>query len=168
MEVAEGVGVGKARRQARILEIIAARVVDTQEELAARLHGEGFTVTQATVSRDIRDLRLVKVPTGDGRYRYAPAEGTEAGPVISERLLRLLTECLTGYAASENIVVLSTVPGTAEGVAEAVDRLRAPEVIGTLAGERTVFVVIKPKRAVPQFLERVRQLAGAASPSPSR
>lgn len=170
METVGGVGAQKARRQARIMQLVGQRVIDTQEELAARLQGEGCAVTQATVSRDIRELRLVKVPTGDGRYRYAPAEPPAPLVVLSERLLRLFAECVTGCDASENIVVLSTLAGTAQGVAEAVDALRAPEVIGTLAGERTVFVVVKPKRAVPRFVERVRRLSSFVPepPSPAR
>lgn len=148
----------KARRQARILELVGQRVVDTQEELAAQLQREGFGVTQATVSRDIRELRLVKVPTGEGRARYALAEAATAPARLSDRLLRLFAECVTGVDHSENMVVLSTLAGTAQGVAEAVDALHLPEVIGTLAGERTVFVVVKPRRAVARFLERVRQL----------
>jgi transcriptional regulator of arginine metabolism len=148
----------KARRQSRILEIAREQVIETQEDLAARLQREGFAVTQATVSRDIKELKLAKVPTGDGRYRYAPAD--EAPAPQGERMLRLFRDCVTGYDASENIVVISTLAATAAGVAEAVDGLRAPEVIGTLAGERTVFVVIKPKRAVPRFLGRLDEILG--------
>lgn len=147
----------KARRQSCILNLVGAHVIDTQEELAARLAREGFRVTQATVSRDIRELRLVKVPTGDGRYRYAPSAQSELG-LLNERMLRLFRECVVRCDASENLVVIHTLPATAAGVAEAVDGLHAPEVVGTLSGERTVFVVVKPRRAVPRFLERVRRL----------
>lgn len=156
---ASGAGAQKVRRQARILEVIAASVVETQEDLAERLNAEGFTVTQATVSRDIHDLRLIKLPTGDGGSRYAQGPA-DAEAALSARLLGLFGECVTGVDASLNLVVLSTLAGTAAGVAEAVDRLRAPEVIGTLAGERTVFVVIKPPEAVGSFLERVQRLRG--------
>lgn len=166
METVNGTGAQKARRQTRILELVAQRPIDTQEDLATHLQAEGFPVTQATVSRDIRELRLVKVPLGDGRQRYAPAETPAAAPALGERLMRLFAECVTGCDASENIVVLSTLAGTAQGVAEAVDALRAPEVIGTLAGERTVFVVVKPKRAVPRFVELVRRLGSFADGPP--
>jgi transcriptional regulator of arginine metabolism len=149
----------KARRQARILEIVRQEIIETQEELARRLEQAGFPVTQATVSRDIKELKLARVRTGDGRYRYAPPEEPAAG-VARDRMLRLFRECVTDFDSSENIVVLSTLPATAEGVAEAIDNLRLPEVIGTLAGERTVFVVIKPKRAVAGFLARLRQMLG--------
>jgi transcriptional regulator of arginine metabolism len=149
----------KARRQTRILEIVRQGIIETQEELARRLEEEGFPVTQATVSRDIKELKLVKVPMGDGRYRYAPAAEPAVG-VARERMLRLLREYVTGFDASENIVVLSTLPGMAEGVAEAIDNLHLPEVIGTLAGERVVFAVVKPRRAVAGFLTRLRDILG--------
>ncbi len=152
----------KDRRRQRILDLIAAHAIDTQEELAARLEAAGFPVTQATVSRDIHDLRLVKVPAGDGRYRYAPS----VSPDPDARLLRLFRDCVVSHDASENIVVLNTLPATAAGVAEAVDKLGLPEVIGTLAGERTVFVVIKPKRAVPAFLARIAHLLAPRANGP--
>ncbi len=149
----------KSRRQLRIVDIIKTQEISTQEDLADRLRREGINVTQATVSRDIKEMHLVKVPTGDGRYRYALPEEKTNGP-HSERLLRILRECVISHDASENIVVIHTLSATAQSVAEAIDNLKAEEVIGTLAGERTVFVVIKPKEMVKGFLERLRQLLG--------
>lgn len=147
----------KSRRQKLITEILRDRVVETQEELAELLRQEGISVTQATVSRDIKEMHLIKIPNGDGRYRYAlPEEGVPGG--FGEHLLRLLRECVVRTDWSENIVVIHTLPATAAGVAEALDSLDAEEVIGTLAGERTVFVVVRPKEAVPRFLGRLRQL----------
>lgn len=147
----------KSRRQLRIIDIIKNEVIATQEELAERLRQEGISVTQATVSRDIKEMHLVKVPTGDGRYRYALPEEKTAGP-YSERLMRILQDCVVSYDSSDNIVVIQTLPATAQSVAEAIDNLNAEEVIGTLAGERTVFVVVKPKEMVSRFLERLRDL----------
>lgn len=149
----------KSRRQMRIMEIIREEVIGTQEELAERLRREGIDVTQATVSRDIKEMQLVKVPTGDGRYRYTLPEDRPGAPHL-ERLMRILKESVTGYDHSENIVVINTLPATAQSVAEAIDMLRMEEVIGTLAGERTVFVVIRPKEAVPRFAERLREILG--------
>lgn len=149
----------KARRQLRIMEIIRNEEVSTQEELARRLRQEGIAVTQATVSRDIKEMQLVKVPTGDGRYRYALPEDRGSG-AYADRLLRMLRESVISYDCSENLVVVNTLPATAASVAEAIDLLHAEEVIGTLAGERTVFVAIKPKEAAPRFLERLRGLLG--------
>lgn len=147
----------KARRQMKILELIRDDVIDTQEDLAQRLRAGGIQVTQATVSRDIKDLQLVKVPTGDGRYRYAqPEEGVLTAQ--SERMLRIFRECILGVEYSGAMLVLATLPATAPGVAEAVDGLRWREIIGTLAGERNVFVVVKPVEAAPVVAERLRNL----------
>jgi transcriptional regulator of arginine metabolism len=148
----------KGERHARILALIAERRVGTQDDLAAALEREGFNVTQATVSRDIRELGLVKVPVAEGGARYAPPGAPAPGAAISERMLRLFRECVVGVDWTDSLVVLATLPATAAGVAEAVDGLGAPEVIGTLSGERTVFVAVKPKSAVPSFVRRLRAL----------
>lgn len=143
----------------RIMEIIRREMVSTQEELATRLREEGINVTQATVSRDIKEMQLIKSPTGDGRYRYALPEDRGPGP-NGERLLRILRESVISYDYSENIVVINTLPATAASVAEAVDLLNAEEVVGTLAGERTVFVVVRPKEVAGRFVERMKNLVG--------
>ena len=149
----------KARRHMRILEIIRQEPIGTQEELAEKLKKEGIVVTQATISRDIKELKLAKVSLGDGRYRYLPPSEA-SGSAHRERLLRILRECVLSWNFSENLVVIETVPATAQGVAEALDLLRFEEVIGTLAGERTVFAVIKPKEAVERFLSSLKELIG--------
>lgn len=147
----------KARRQMKILEVIRQDVVETQEDLAQRLRDAGIQVTQATVSRDIKEMQLVKVPTGDGRYRYAqPEEGALAAQ--SERMLRIFRECILGVENSGALIVVTTLAATAPGVAEAIDGLRWREVIGTLAGERNVFVVVKPPDASAAIADRLRGL----------
>ncbi len=160
-----GAGSEKARRHARILQLVATRAAQTQEDIAAALEHDGFAVTQATVSRDIRELRLVKAPAPEGGHRYVQA-GAAAGGLPETLLRHLFGSCVTGYDHSESIVVLSTLPGTAQSVAEAVDGLGAGEVIGTLSGERTVFVVVKPKSAVPRFLQRLRRLGQRGPDAP--
>lgn len=149
----------KARRQMKILELIRQHRIETQEDLVDRLRQAGIPVTQATVSRDIKELRLVKASAGDGRHRYALPEESGAS-VHMERMLRIVRECVVGMDYSENTLVLSTLPATAAAVAEAVDNLRWAEVIGTLAGERNVFVCCKPKEAAPAVMERLRELIG--------
>lgn len=149
----------KARRQMRIMEIIRAEAISTQEELARRLQKEGINVTQATVSRDIKEMQLVKIPAGDGRYRYALPDDRSGGP-HADRLVRMLRESVISYDFSENLIVVNTLPATAASVAEAIDLLNAEEVIGTLAGERTVFVAVRSKEAAPRFLERLKSLVG--------
>lgn len=146
----------KARRQAKILELIKHHPIETQEELAARLTREGIPVTQATISRDIKELHLQKVPAGNGRYRYAlPDDGT---PASWDKRRRLLQESVLSVDYSENIVVIRALQGTAPTVAYAIDHLAWKEVIGTVAGEDTVLAVVRPKEAAPDVVERFRTL----------
>ncbi|MEW6523138.1 MAG: arginine repressor [Bacillota bacterium] len=147
----------KARRQVKILEIIRHHVVETQEELARHLRSEGLDVTQATVSRDIKDLNLVKRPTGDGRYRYSVPDDHQ-GIGASAKLKRLFADCCLGVDFSENIIMIKTLSGTAPGVGEAVDTLRMPEIIGCVAGDNTVLVVIRSKTTVQDVVEKLRTL----------
>lgn len=150
--------VTKARRQARILELVKQYHIETQEELASRLAREGIAVTQATVSRDVKELHLRKVPAGDGRYRYAlPEDGAQAGP---DRRKRILQESVLSVDHSENIVVIRTIQGAAPSVAYAIDHLAWPEVIGTVAGEDTVLAVVRPRKAARVVVDRLRALMG--------
>lgn len=146
----------KARRQARIMELIRSDRVATQAELAETLRREGFSVTQATISRDIRELGLVKVPH-EGGYRYAPPDRASA-PSLLERLRRFFRDSVVSLDASENLVVVKTLPGTAGAVAEAIDRLDFEDIVGTLAGENTILVVVRSKRQVPGLLARFEEL----------
>lgn len=147
----------KARRQMKILEIIRERPVETQEELVQELRKLGMPVTQATVSRDIKDLNLVKVPTGDGRQRYAPPQDqVMAG--FAERLRRVLRDTVLSLEASENLIVVKCLSGTAPAVGEAIDSLRWQEIAGTVAGDNTVLVVVRGRERSQSVLERLRQL----------
>ncbi|WP_264844733.1 arginine repressor [Caldinitratiruptor microaerophilus] len=146
----------KARRQAKILELIKNHAIETQEELAARLTREGIPVTQATISRDIKELHLRKVPAGNGRYRYAlPDDGT---PGSWDKRRRILQESVLSVDHSENIIVIRALQGTAPTVAYAIDHLAWKEVIGTVAGEDTVLAIVRPKEAAPEVVERFRAL----------
>lgn len=147
----------KARRQAKILELIRTQVVETQEELAYVLGREGIPVTQATVSRDIKELQLTKIPTGDGRYRYSIPDEQSGGPSWDKRR-RLFQESVLGVDYSGNMIVIRALQGTAPSVAYALDHLAWPEVLGTIAGEDTVFVVCKPIDAADQICDRIRRL----------
>ena len=151
----------KSRRQMLLLQIIRDRPVRTQEELTELLRREGIQVTQATVSRDIKELKLIKVPDGTGQYRYAAPD--DAAPAHArERLIRLLRDSVLSVDASENLIVVKTLSGTAPTAGEALDRMEWPEVIGTVAGDNTVLVVIKPATAVPEVLRRLRAALEAA------
>lgn len=146
----------KPRRQARILDIVRREIIETQEQLAESLRDTGVAATQATVSRDIRELGLIKVPTGDGRHRYAlPDSGS---PVPGERLLEIFRSAVLSVEWSENMVVLQTLAAMADAVAEAVDSMRLTSVIGSLAGERTVFLVIRPREDAPRVVGTLRAL----------
>lgn len=142
----------KSRRQRRILEIVSNETIGTQKELAERLQQEGFETTQATISRDIKELLLVKVNIGGDRYKYVIAQET---PVTDAKLRMVLREFILSYDYSENLLILNTAPGNANTVASAIDRARWPQVIGTLAGDDTVMLVIKPKEAVQEVVEKI-------------
>ena len=142
----------KNRRQRRILEIVSNETIGTQKELAERLQQEGFETTQATISRDIKELLLVKVNIGGDRYKYVIAQET---PVTDAKLRMVLREFILSYDYSENLLILNTAPGNGNTVASAIDRARWPQVIGTLAGDDTVMLVIKPKEAVQEVVEKI-------------
>ncbi len=149
----------KTQRQGRILEIVRSEAVETQEELVERLRAEGFDVTQATVSRDIKELGLVKVADEAGRYRYRAPEWPGHG-YHPERLRRYFRDSVIGFDHSENLVIVKTLPGTAGAVCEAIDLMAWPEIAGTLAGENTILVVVRDRRDVAAMLDRFRQLTG--------
>ena len=151
----------KALRQEKIREIVENHIVETQSDLAERLRREDFAVTQATVSRDIKELMLVKVPmtTGGGRSRYAfPA--AEAGGRKESRLEGLFADAVTGVDASGNLVVLRTLPGMANAVASALDAAQWPEILGTVAGDDTIFAAVKPETAVDAVAGRMKGMLG--------
>ncbi len=147
----------KAIRQAKIKEIIEHEVIETQEDLAAALCRHHIEVTQATVSRDIKELMLIKVPTGDGRSRYAPPAGKNVA-FSRARMARLFQDSVTGLDFSENIIVVKTLPGTANAVASVLDYAKWPEVIGTVAGDDNIIVVVKPKDAVESVMKKMEAL----------
>lgn len=148
----------KLRRQQLILEIIEEKAVTTQEELAQELKSRGIETTQATISRDIKELRLIKVPTGGDTYRYARPQQQLDTPRLYERLRRLFNDSVVGIDYSENIIIIRTLPGAAQGVAYAVEQMGWKEIIGTVAGDDTILAVIKPKEMVGQMIERFDSL----------
>ncbi len=149
----------KLARQKKIIEIIRSGPVETQDQLVRELNRAGFSVTQATVSRDIKELGLVKVPGNGSLPRYALPERSPA-PSREDRLKRLFADSVQGMDCSENLVVVKTLPGEAQGVASAIDQAQWPNVIGTVAGDDTILVVVKPKNAAEEILERFKRLAG--------
>ncbi len=155
----------KAKRQAMILQIIRETKIETQEELAEVLRQKGVEVTQATVSRDIKELRLVKSPTGYGHYRYVVPYEPVPGDVV-RRARRSFQEYVLEVVHSQNMIILKTLSGTANAVAAAIDDLRWPEILATVAGDDTILVIVKteedgplagPMRTLLDEFRRLRQ-----------
>ena len=146
----------KTVRQVAILDIIEKQNIETQEELAEALRLRGIRVTQATVSRDIKELRLLKVLTPTGAYKYATADKAENG--LSERFIRMLAESLLSVASSNNLIVVKTLAGSANVAAEALDSLHWPEILGTLAGDNTILLIIRSEADVPAVQTRLQEM----------
>lgn len=146
----------KSVRQVTILEIINENDIETQEELADALRQRGIKVTQATVSRDIKELRLLKVLTPQGAYKYATADKAENG--LSDRFIRMLTESVVSVAAAGNMIVVKTLSGSASVACEALDTFRWPEVLGSIAGENNIFMVIRSLEEVPVIVGRIQEM----------
>jgi len=144
----------KLKRHAKIKEIIETENIETQEDLANALREEGIEVTQATVSRDIKEMMLMKVPDANGRYHYA-LPSTPANNLPPERITRVFREAVTNVLCSMCMVVLRTHPGTASSVAYAIDYMQWPEVLGTIAGDDTVFVAVADKPSVDGLINRL-------------
>lgn len=146
----------KNKRHMRIMELISQESIYTQEELADRLKNMGEDVTQATVSRDIKEMKLVKVGDGTGRSRYA-AVG-EQGSGLSARLIRVFADTVLSIESSHNILLIRTLSGSANAAAEAVDALRWPEILGTIAGDNTFMVVVREEFKAADVAENLRAL----------
>ena len=146
----------KAKRQAMIREIVESQNIQTQEELAEALRARGMVVTQATVSRDIKELHLLKVLADDGGYRYATMEKGEQG--ASDRLIRMLSDSVLDMDSANNLIVIHALPGSAHVAGEAVDSLKWPEVLGTIAGDNTILLVIRSQADVPGVVGRIQEM----------
>ena len=149
----------KSKRQAKIMEIIANRNVETQEQLLALLQEEGFRGTQATISRDIKELRIVKELTNMGTYRYA-APNSDVVNSFSTRLNTIFRECVTNFDYAQNIIVIRTLPGLASAAASAIDSMNMGMIVGSLAGDDTVMVVMRDNNAAAAFCGEIRSLIG--------
>ena len=146
----------KSSRQDEILRIIREKDVETQEELAEELRKNGYKVTQATVSRDIRELRLLKVAANGGGFKYARPERHETA--VSDRLTRILNDTLVNVDFSGNMIVVKTLSGSANVAAEALDNLGWEEILGTFAGDNTIFIVAKNETDTIEITNRIRKL----------
>lgn len=146
----------KPKRHAMILKLIAAENIETQEELATMLSAQGFNVTQATVSRDIKELRLIKVLTGEGKYKYATVEKAESD--LQERFIRLFGNCVVSITSAGNLIVVKTMAGSAAVAAEAIDSMKWPEIAGSIAGDNTVFVAVREGKSVSDIIKKFQKM----------
>lgn len=149
----------KTRRHAKILELIKEHDLETQDELLRFLREAGFDVTQATVSRDIKELRLIKTLTGDGRYKYSAAN--EAAADMSAKFFSLFTDSVLSVEAAQNMLVIKCQSGMAQAVCASMDSMYWKDFVGTLAGEDTIFVVCRNDAAAKEGQEELRRLLKA-------
>ena len=147
----------KSQRQAKILEIISTTNVETQEQLLQLLQDAGCSSTQATISRDIKELRIVKELTSLGTYRYTTSS-REMPETFSSRLNTIFRECVTGFDYAQNIVVIHTLPGLAGAAASAVDAMNMNVILGTLAGDDTVIVIMRDTNSAAAFCGEIKNL----------
>ena len=144
----------KTKRQSRILELIREYDIDTQEMLAELLEKDGFNVTQATISRDIRELKITKIGISGGGFKYAVMTGT--GSETAKRLTRVLKEGVISIDYAQNILVVKTIQGMAMGVAAAIDAMDKAEIMGTIAGDDTIFCVVKSEAKAIYLVEKLK------------
>ncbi|MDI3546719.1 MAG: transcriptional regulator of arginine metabolism [Halanaerobiales bacterium] len=147
----------KSKRHLKIINIIKDEDISTQEELVARLHEAGIDVTQATISRDIKRLGLIKVPNGRGGYKYSLPNERSQGDVYNW-LRRMFQDFVVDMDYSENIILLKTLPGTAMGLGSAIDNAEWDGVIGSVAGDDTLLLVTKPKERTEEIFHKMEKL----------
>lgn len=146
----------KTKRQTKMLELIKKHDIETQEELSDYLQKEGYQVTQATVSRDIRELKLTKVAMSNGRQRYAAL--TEANEDLSEKYTRVFRDAFVSMDMAQNILVIKTVSGMAMAVAAAIDAMHLHEIVGCIAGDDTIMCAVRSVDDTIAVMSRLRKL----------
>ena len=146
----------KVNRHAKIVELINKYQIETQDELAEYLNEAGFKVTQATVSRDIRDLKLTKVPAENGRQKYAVLQSAQNG--MTEKYVRILRDGISSMDMAQNILVLKTVSGMAMAVAAALDAMNWNEIVGCIAGDDTIMCAVRTVDDTILLMEKIKKL----------
>lgn len=147
----------KLDRQAMILEIIAQENIETQEQLLTRLQARGLRCTQATISRDIKQLHLIKEPVGQGRYRYTVSSQRNRLNV-ADKLRTIFRESIISVDFAQNIVVVKTMAGLANAAAAALDGMNVPYMVGTLAGDDTAFLLMRDTESARTFCEEIHEM----------
>ncbi|MFD2704321.1 MULTISPECIES: transcriptional regulator AhrC/ArgR [Salibacterium] len=142
----------KGQRHIKIREFISEYDIETQDELVDRLKRGGYNVTQATISRDIKELHLVKVPTADGRYKYSLPADQRFNPL--QKLKRAMIDSFIGIDQTENLIVMKTLPGNANAVAALIDNLDWEEIMGTICGDDTILIICREKDQTSEMIDR--------------
>lgn len=150
----------KSQRQAKILELISQQDIETQEQLLCVLEQNGIHSTQATISRDIKELRIVKELSSGGVYRYTVSQNETA--TFFSRLNKIFRECVIKLDHAQNIVVVKTLPGLADAACSAVDNMDAPSVVGTIAGDDTAMIIMRDSEYAREFCEELRGIVNRA------
>ena len=146
----------KKARHEKIIELITKYEIETQEELVDRLREDGYEVTQATVSRDIRELKLSKIPNGKGQQKYVAF--TQEEPHLGDKYSRVLKEGYVSMALAQNLLVLKTVSGMAMAVAAALDHMDCHEIVGSIAGDDTIMCAVRTVEDTAALMERLRRI----------
>lgn len=149
----------KSKRHLKILNLIKKEDIGTQQELVARLHESGIEVTQATVSRDIKKLGLIKVPDGHGGYKYSLSSKRSKGDV-QDWMKKMIQDFVVEMNYSENIIVLKTLLGTASGLGAAIDNSKWEKILGTVAGDDTILLVVKDRKYTEEVFNKIKELLG--------
>ena len=147
----------KNSRQAMILEIISQENIETQEQLLNRLQARGIQCTQATISRDIKQLHLMKEPVGQGAYKYA-VSGNRMKLNVAEKLRTIFRECIVSIDYAQNIVVVKTMPGLANGACSALDNMEMNDIVGSLAGDDTALLVMRNAEAAELLCQEIKDM----------
>lgn len=143
-------------RQNKILDLISTYEVETQDKLVELLKKSGYQVTQATISRDIKELHLIKTLSPSGRYKYTV--GTGPDHPVSERFIAIFKETITGVGSSGNLIVIKTLSGCGPAAGEAIDNMNFPNVVGSIAGDNTIMLVINDPVNVPSLVNKLTEM----------
>ena len=146
----------KSERQKLILQIISDQEIETQEELGNALRIAGCSATQATLSRDIRELQLIKAVQENGKYRYAAKERTELN--VDSRMIRILRDTLISLDHAGHMIIIKTMSGSANVAAEVMDQLDWPEILGTIAGDNTILAVVRHEQDAGEVVSRIQAI----------
>lgn len=148
----------KKKRHEKIIDLITQYEIETQEELVDRLRADGYGITQATISRDIRELKLSKIPNGRGRQKYVAFNGEETH--LGDKYARVLKEGYVSMDLAQNLLVLKTVSGMAMAVAAAVDAMKIEEIVGCIAGDNTVMMAMRSVQDAKIVMEKIGRMVG--------